>query len=88
MSPFLSGGGRRRFSRFHSDLEALGTLEDDIGLESEVGFLDVRLDAEVPHHRGQDDLQLEHSVFASHARTRPGGERHEGVVMPIGGLLG
>lgn len=81
------GGGGRPLPRLQPDLEALRAFEDDVGLESEIGLLDVRLDAVVPHNRGQDDLQLEHGVFAAYAGTRPGGERHEGVVMSIGGLL-
>lgn len=57
-------------------------------MEPEIALFDVGLDAEIPQDRGQDDFQLEHGVFATHAGTRPGGERYEGVVMTIGGLLG
>lgn len=82
----LDGGGFP-VSRLQPDFEALRAFKDDVGLESEIGFFDVRLDAEVSHNRGQDNLQLEHGVFAAHAGTRSGGERYEGVVVPIGGLL-
>lgn len=69
------------------DLEALGSFEDDVSLEPEVGLFDIGLDAEVPQDRGQDDFEFEHGVLAAHAGTRPGGERHEGVIMAVGGLL-
>lgn len=82
----LDGGGRP-LPRFQPDFEAFRTLEDDVGLKSEIRLFDVRLDTEVPHNCGQDDLQLEHGVFAAHAGTRSGGERYKSVVMPIDGLL-
>lgn len=73
--------------RLELDLEALGALEDDVGLEPEVLLLDGRPDAEVPQDRRQEDLELEHGVLAADAGTRPRGERHEGVVVPVGRLL-
>jgi len=78
----------RRLPRLQSDFETLGSFEDNVGLKPEIGLLDVRFNAEVPHDRGQNDFQFEHCVFASYAGTRPGGERNEGVIVPISGLLG
>lgn len=82
----LDGGGHP-LPRLQPDLEALRTLEDDVGLKPEIRLFDVRLDTKVSHNCGQNDLQLEHGIFATHAGTRSSGERYKSVVMPIGGFL-
>lgn len=83
----LSGDGRL-FPGFKHDLETFGPFENNVSLQSEVGFLDIRFDAEISHNCGENNLEFEHSVLATHARTRPSRERHEGVVMAIGSFLG
>lgn len=75
-------------SGFEFDLEALGSLEDDVSLEPEVFLLHARLNTEVPEDRRQENLQLEHGVFATDARSGSRRERHECVVMTVRGLLG
>lgn len=83
----LGRGLGHRFSRLKRDLESLGSLQDDVSLEPEVGLLDGRSDSVVPQNRREQDLQFQHGVFAAHTGTRTGRERHERVVMTIGCLF-
>lgn len=77
-----------RSSGFKLDVEAFGTIEDDVSLESEIRFLDAGFHAVVSQDGREKDLELEHGVFAAYARTRSSGERHERVVMTAGRFLG
>lgn len=75
------------FPWLQSDLESFGTFQDDISLQPEVRLLEVRPDSEIPQDGGEDDLQLEHGVFASYAGSGSSRERNERVVVTVRRLL-
>lgn len=59
----LGFGGH--FAWLQSHLEAFFTLENDVGLQLEVRFLEVGVDAVVSQHCREQDLKLQHGVLAT-----------------------
>lgn len=54
-----------RFPRFQFDLESFSALQDNVALQLVVLLVNVSLHPEVPHDGGQQDLELQHGVFAA-----------------------
>lgn len=53
------------FALLQTHPEAFLSFQNDIGLQSELALAQIRINTEIPQNSRQDDLQLQHGVFAT-----------------------